>query len=310
MRLKLYQANTQPASLREAEEPDEDDPSPPPPHQSHANSNPMPSQQSHHNRRKQGSDISNIKNRSKNMKSYKRKDESHPHQPGHGGGAQSPQPGHGGAYAKHPQHQSMDMVNSHSYNPNMNNQNNDDRKPSFWKRGSIQNKRVTDAMGLQELAASPTSPRLKNAARSQPAGRGSNGSKAKESGLKAISEHNNIPSKPKIMQKAMSNPNPSQSKSSEPKLPASKSSNADLSNPNLNVEDEADAYIPFDEPDEFNLLDEEYKKSAMKFVSEKDAFNNYQSMDALNGDVNLMAQEVLAQELSVKEAKLPDLQGW
>merc|ERR1712176_1609090 len=37
-------------------------------------------------------------------------------------------------------------------------------------------------------------------------------------------------------------------------------------------EDEADAYVPFDEPDEFNLLDEEYKKLAMKFVSENDNF--------------------------------------
>jgi len=87
------------------------------------------------------------------------------------------------------------------------------------------------------------------------------------------------------------------------------------SNPIPVIGDEADAYIPFDEPDAFNLLDKEYKKLAMKFVSETDNFISAQSIDAMmeakgGVDVNLMAQEVLSHELQQKQEKLPDLQGW
>lgn len=75
------------------------------------------------------------------------------------------------------------------------------------------------------------------------------------------------------------------------------------------VTDEADAYIPFDEPDEFNLLDEEYKKLAMNFVNEETAFM-MESCKVHNGDVNLMAQQVLQRDLDLRGQKLPELKGW
>jgi len=86
--------------------------------------------------------------------------------------------------------------------------------------------------------------------------------------------------------------------------------NININGKNQSIEDEADAYIPFDEPDEFNLLDQEYKKSAMQFVSENDNFMTSDLLKLKDGDVNLMAQEVLSQELQRKQEKLPDLQGW
>lgn len=81
------------------------------------------------------------------------------------------------------------------------------------------------------------------------------------------------------------------------------------------AEDEALAYIPFDEPDEFNLLDEEYKQLAMKFVSENDDFISEAMVGSADGfgvNINhqLLAREVMDQELKMKTEALPDLQGW
>ena len=69
---------------------------------------------------------------------------------------------------------------------------------------------------------------------------------------------------------------------------------------------EALAYIPFDEPDEFNLLDEEYKQVAMKFVSDN---VRVWAQGAEQGG-NHGVREVLEQELQVQYSALPDLQGW
>ena len=70
-------------------------------------------------------------------------------------------------------------------------------------------------------------------------------------------------------------------------------------NDNIN----SDGYIPYDEPDKYNLLDAEYKRYAIQL--------NHNYMPFVSDiDSKQMTQEILYSELKDKQRKLPKLQGW
>eukprot|EP00484_Ammonia_sp_Unknown_P011213 CAMPEP_0197075134 /NCGR_PEP_ID=MMETSP1384-20130603/211455_1 /TAXON_ID=29189 /ORGANISM="Ammonia sp." /LENGTH=1305 /DNA_ID=CAMNT_0042513977 /DNA_START=28 /DNA_END=3946 /DNA_ORIENTATION=- len=287
MRLKLYQANTQPASLKEAEEPDND------------------YEQQQQNRR--GAAVYSPSSSLSDMNSPNKKQSSSPSM------SATPSPKAGAknnikSYrlknmdsssppsSKHlpPQSVSADMGADLKGSSNKD----DSRKPSLWKRVSQTQKKmkVTDVMQHEELLG-PSSPRVKALS-----GSGPNLQSIPESGGSGLmNDAAKLPNSPRTSKNSRSKDSVSAEAADNDGKPIA-----------MGVEDEADAYIPFDEPDEFNLLDEEYNKQAMDFVSLKDdnLISSADIDDENLTDVNMMAQNLLSRELADKEAGLPDLEGF